>query len=357
MTKYGEDELIFFKAMFDQAADGYIVLASDLTIVYMNQTAKDWFGELNPGESAMCGHLLSCQTAEGMSMVNSEQCFGCQVFGQHRSLSAEQMQVTQKNGTVIPVNVSYSYIPLPSGKSYTLMALRDITAQKRWEEEKQANESLRMTLEERERIARDLHDTVAQDLAYATFQLKRVRKAVVQQSLPQDRLEGELSSLTEVMDHCMQELRNALYDLSFDLESDFMHFVKDCANTLELRSNIRTKLVIQDSGGPWPERIEVQLARIVKEVLTNIRKHACASQVQIEILRKVSEIQISIADDGTGFETNGQELEGRYGLKSIKERCRLLGGQAVVDSEPGKGTVWRFFIPVPNDVHSSLTPV
>ncbi|PWI58364.1 histidine kinase [Sulfoacidibacillus thermotolerans] len=343
MKEFYESERNFFQQMFERAIDAYIVLNKDLKITYMNHTAREWFGEIDAWREAFCGDVVHCQTESGVSM-SSTHCLGCVVRDLHTSLGDRQMMVTKKNGDTISVSISYSYIPVSDDDMRILMSLRDISVQKRWENERLVNETLRFTLEERERIARDLHDTVAQNLAYATMQLKLLRKA--QKDVPEAKdLNDQLQAITEVLDDSIKELRNSLYDLNFELDTDLIDFIRDVAAKLNARTGITVETYVSEDHTPWPKRIEVQLARIVQEILTNIRKHAQATRVVIHIERVKEHLSIRIRDNGRGFIVEEAEnRKGHYGLRSIKERCRLIGGQAAVESEPGKGAVWRIVI-------------
>ena len=339
-----------FEAIFDKASDGYIVMDESLCVQYMNQTAIAWFGNSESGRIT-CGQLVSCKTEHGNSLQN-DNCFGCFVLTHHTSLAEEQMTVTQISGKQIPVSVSYSYIPYYDDQPYLLMAIRDISAQKRLEHERMMNEALRLTIEERERIARDLHDTVAQDMAYASLQVKRLRKDVVNATPSTAQVADSLKLIGDSIDHSIDELRSSLYDLNFVLETDFIQFVKDNAIRLEVRSGISASVMIHDTCGPWPDKVEEQMARIVKEVFTNIHKHAQAKHVTIRIERNEKTMEVTIRDDGCGFAVNDKSQTEHFGFRSIIERCNLLGGKATVQTEKGHGTTWHLFIPEKSEMVS-----
>lgn len=351
-------DLSFFQTLFDQASDGYIVLDNQLKVRYLNQTAKEWFGFPNKLNELTCGHLVQCERFGHEAF--EEQCLGCSVFLKRSSISSEQLNVRKKDGRIFPVSISYSFIPWHNHESFVLMSLRDITLQKRLEQERIMNDALHYTVEERERIARDLHDTVAQDLAYTGLRLKQLRREWADTtSIPYHTVAEEMSAIGQVIDRSIKELRNSLYDLNFELETDFFEFIREHAVQLELRSGIKTEVEISDTGAPWADRVEVQMARMVKEVLTNIHKHSHAHHVRLWFKRTTQEITIVISDDGIGFDPDLEQEDPRhYGIKSIKERCRILGGVSKVLSQPGQGTTWEFEIPAhyeakPNVLHAA----
>ncbi len=339
-----ESDRYLFKQMFERAIDGYIVLTKELKITYMNHTAREWFGELHTWNETFCGDVVHCHTDAGETM-SGEGCLGCMVRDLHTSLGNRQMVVTKKNRETISVSISYSYIPLHDEEMRILMSMRDVSVQKKWENERLVNETLRFTLEERERIARDLHDTVAQNIAYATMQLKLLQKAQKRKTAVPN-LDEQLEAITEVLDDSIKELRNSLYDLNFALDTDLIDFIRDAAAKLHVRTGIEVNTDLIDTGDDWPKRVEVQLARIVQEILTNVRKHAQATHVIVEVERSKQHLTVRISDNGIGFDLEEvRQRKGHYGLHSISERCRLIGGQATVESEPNKGTVWRISIP------------
>ncbi len=356
MAKAEEEwvDLSFFQTLFDQASDGYIVLDNQLRVRYLNQTAKDWFGYPNKLNEVTCGHLVQCERFG--HEVLEEQCLGCTVLLKRASISSEQLNVRHKDGRTFPVSISYSYIPWHNHESFVLMSMRDISLQKKLEQERIMNDALRYTVEERERIARDLHDTVAQDLAYTGLRLKQLRREWADSKVVSfHTIADELSTISQVIDRSIKELRNSLYDLNFELETDFFQFIREHAIQLELRSGIKTEVNIEDTGSPWADRVEVQLARMVKEVLTNIQKHSHAHYVSLSFHRTPHEMEIIISDDGIGFDPEIEQADPRhYGINSIKERCKILGGSATVSSQPGSGTTWEFMIPAHYEAKQSM---
>lgn len=352
-------KLTFFHALFDNASDGYIVADQHLRVRYLNQTAKNWFGEPDLTNDTNCYQLLKCGRTSSSDTRREDQCKGCHLALERTNIFSDHINVKKQDGNTFPVSISYSYIPWNHEESYLLLALRDISLQKKHEQERIMNDALHYTIAERERIARDLHDTVAQDLAYTALRLKQLRREWANfEVIEYEKIAKELSDIDKIVDQSIQELRNSLYDLNFELETDFFQFVRDHVVQLELRSGIKTDIEIEDSGMPWADRVEVQLARMIKEVLTNVNKHSRAHHVQLWLKRTRTEMMIKISDDGIGFNLEAEESEPRhYGIRSILERCRIIGGTANVRSQPGHGTEWSFRIPAHYDIIPDTMPV
>jgi signal transduction histidine kinase len=185
---------------------------------------------------------------------------------------------------------------------------------------------------ERARIARDLHDRLAQSLAYIAFELERL-------SL---RNQGEdqqaLGELHEVVRGIVGELRETLYQLRAGVseDADLEHVAKEYL----ARYEERTGLIVH-----WrsrverhvPYQIEQELWRVLQEALTNIEHHAHATACAIDYRVTANRIALVIEDDGRGFDTS-HVYGDHYGLIGMRERADALGAQLLVESEPGRGT-------------------
>ena len=109
---------------------------------------------------------------------------------------------------------------------------------------------------------------------------------------------------------------------------------------------------IDEIGGLLPSTSEAMLYRIVQEALTNIVKHADASQVQVQVAKVGDSVRMVVHDDGRGFDPkafrSGEREKNSLGLASFRERADLLGGQFRCQTSPGNGTILTFDIPVPS---------
>ncbi|RIV26649.1 PAS domain-containing sensor histidine kinase [Alicyclobacillaceae bacterium I2511] len=332
-----------FQSIFDHSADGMVLMDSHRRILYMNRTAQQMTG-LSQVLGAHCGTLFHCHDAHQQSL-RSENCSGLCVLNEHVSKTNVEMNIVDHDGLIIPVSVTYSYIPGNSVEPYLLMSLRDISDKKRLEKENQEREALRYTLRERERLARDLHDTVAQDVAYANMQLKLMYEDAVTADSP---LSKDLNRLSQVLDKTLGTLREAIYDLTFQVDEDLNGFLKKCI----VEFTARTQMDIQYQTHHIPEHIKPhltnQLAKIVQEALANIVKHSQAKHVRVSLIGQQSphRLKLLIIDDGKGFDESAP-LEGQhYGMNTMRERCTLIGGTLEISSSIGKGTRIKVELPL-----------
>ncbi|TKH07516.1 sensor histidine kinase [Peribacillus simplex] len=198
---------------------------------------------------------------------------------------------------------------------------------------------------ERQRMARDLHDTLAQGLAGLIMQLEAVDAHL---------LNGNTKRSQEIVQQSMQqarrtlaEARQAIDDLRSNslFETDFASAVKK-----EIKGfNEATSIKVISDIGPIPPLSSLTMEHslyIIKECLINIAKHAQAENVNIKIKEKADMLFIEIKDNGRGFKANSiGKQPGHYGLLGLNERVRLIGGTIQITSENLKGT--RVYIKAP----------
>ena len=197
--------------------------------------------------------------------------------------------------------------------------------------------------EERARIAREIHDTLVQDLTAIGLNLEG---ALAQLGDNPDRARKRVQRALDVSRESLEEARRSVLDLrAMPLAG---RPLADALAALGRRFTSETgiRVHVQASpGGSLPPRVEAELLRIAQEALANVRKHATAGSVEIRLSRARGGLALAIHDDGQGFRVRG--LPGRgVGILGMQERARLLGGTLRVTSRPGRGTTVRATIPM-----------
>jgi two-component system NarL family sensor kinase len=199
-------------------------------------------------------------------------------------------------------------------------------------------------VEERNRLAREIHDTLAQGLAAITLQLETADALI--DADPQ-RAGQALRQALKLARANLDDARRSVMDLrAAPLEGrTLVEAVRRLAAEFAQRTNIPVQL--DDVGGqrPLPIRIETGVYRIVQEALTNVERHAAAQNVILNLTITPAEIMLEIDDDGRGFDPDAL-TDHRFGLVGINERARLMGGSLSLYSEPGEGTTLSVRIPL-----------
>jgi two-component system NarL family sensor kinase len=189
---------------------------------------------------------------------------------------------------------------------------------------------------ERTRLAREIHDTLAQDLTAIALQLESALREVPQDSAAAARIGTAL----DVARASMTQARASVLNLRSDPLEGRPLATALAALARRLTSETGMRVTLQEHGATaLPYEVEGELYRIASEALTNARAHAHASRIEIELSAADGSVALRIRDDGSGFDpVRGDEGE-HYGLRGMQERARLAGGTLRVVPAPGGGTL------------------
>lgn len=201
-------------------------------------------------------------------------------------------------------------------------------------------------VEERNRLARELHDTLAQGLAAIALKLETA-DALLEAGTSRDKVRETVQQALWAARTNLEEARRSVLDLRAaplegkTLDTALHELVADCAR----RGKLSVKFDHVDASHPLPARIEIGVYRIVQEALANVVRHAKAGEASVQLIVMPQQIELTITDDGVGFDPMNIP-DGHYGLIGINERVRLLGGQVRVNSYPGEGTSLEIHLPL-----------
>jgi signal transduction histidine kinase/ligand-binding sensor domain-containing protein len=195
---------------------------------------------------------------------------------------------------------------------------------------------------ERKRIATELHDGLGQSLAIIK------NRAALSLTTPEDhgRALEQLTEITEAAADAIDEVRHIAYDLRpYQLDKlGLTRAIRSMLEKIQGSNGLRVTFEIDEIDSIFPKELEINFYRIVQETISNIIKHAEASEARILIKREDAEVSLTIQDDGRGFsisEGSTSEVQVRregLGMIGIRERAHILGGRALINSEPGRGT-------------------
>jgi signal transduction histidine kinase len=206
--------------------------------------------------------------------------------------------------------------------------------------------------QERNRMARELHDTLAHSLSGVTVQLEAVDalweiKPGEARAMANQALHSTRTGLTEAR-RALQALRaSPLEDLGLGLA------ISTLAQDAAARANLRLDLDVPAPLGDIPPDVEQGVYRVAQEALTNVVRHAHAQSVRVSLKREQGCLQLTVADDGRGFDPNAKARAGaangngaHYGLQGLRERAQMIGGTLTVDSQPHRGTTLQLTVRV-----------
>lgn len=199
--------------------------------------------------------------------------------------------------------------------------------------------------QERNRLARDLHDSVAQTLYGLTLQSEAASRQLLSGHV--DTVMNYLSEIRQSAQETLQETRLLIFELQPPIleQQGLAPALRARLESVEGRSRLKIRLHLDDVGR-LPTRIEVAVYRVAQEALNNIIKHAQATQVRVSLARDDSAISLEVADDGIGFDQEAAALKGGMGLSGMRERARQIDGNLRLMSEPGRGTRVQLEVPI-----------
>lgn len=202
-------------------------------------------------------------------------------------------------------------------------------------------------LEERERLAREMHDNLAQALSLVHVQVSHLETLLNSDHI--DQAQTFLAETKHLVSEAYTDARDAIYSLRHGAATA-VAFLPTLQNYLDhYRSSygLSASLIVRDDRPIMlPNEAVIQLTRIVQEALTNARKHADATEIRVELERTPGTLWVLVQDNGHGFDESEVATEGKYGLHVMRERAESLGGNLDIQTIPGQGTTIIATIPL-----------
>ena len=245
--------------------------------------------------------------------------------------------------------IEYKAAPIRVGERFfTIGVDRDITESRQTQAQILEHQRVVATLSERERLARELHDSLGQVLGFASLKLGATRKLVTDGKL--EKADDQMAHLESILSDAHADVREYILNLHTAPSNDqpFFATVRHYLDGFRQNYGIQVLLNLDEGLGqsPFPPEARVQVYHILQEALSNARKHGQARCVQVSFAAEEGLVRIVIQDDGQGFDVTQPAGEGHYGLRFIRERAEGLGGRLSVDSAPGQGTRLTLEVPV-----------
>jgi len=203
--------------------------------------------------------------------------------------------------------------------------------------------------EERERraIASNLHDHIGQALAVIRTRLRQMQSNAMFSGM-----ENDIEETLALLDQTIQSTRTLTFEISppvlYDLGLE--PALQWLCRQFQKRHGLRAEMTSEGSGPPVPDDIQITVFRSVQELLLNAAKHARASSVRVHLARLPAALRVEVRDDGEGIDLSREgatmDDHGGFGLFSIRERLRALGGALGVSSSPGRGAAFTLDVPL-----------
>ena len=206
---------------------------------------------------------------------------------------------------------------------------------------------------ERRRLAYQLHDSLAQQLGFLHLSLDRL--AEDDRLAHVDGLQSEVDHLREVANESYLQVRDNLDLLQKENATELTQMIERYVHSIKSQVSIEMNLSTTGTPRPLGPIISQQVYSLIQESLNNVLKHAQAQVVEIILTWQRNRLDITVADDGQGFEITSVPRPGRYGLTMLRERTQDLRGEMHLESAPGSGTKVQFTLPLPESSSRLVT--
>ena len=315
-----------------------IWIVDGTSVVYANHATAVLFGLADAQQLAgrSIHTLLQAGAPEGLQAQLD------QALAQGATPVIIKGSVLRADGQPRQVEIATSALP-DHGHTVLQMAIIDVTesraqvleqARHRQELRHLAASVVEAREEERRRIARELHDELGQRLTALKLEIAGLRSQE-----PWRDGGGRITAMMEMVDSSVSALRRIAADLrplmldDLGLNSAIESLARDAAR----RMDIEVMVSLGSEDPPLAPGADIALYRMVQEALTNVGRHAGATDVRIELRQQGDELVLTVRDNGKGFPGRSMGQEGRFGLLGIRERALMLGGRLDIDNPPGGG--------------------
>jgi two-component system nitrate/nitrite sensor histidine kinase NarX len=233
-----------------------------------------------------------------------------------------------------------------STASYPLSVFQTVTAQAALliaSERTRESLEFAIIIQERTRLAREIHDGLAQTLAYLKLQTAQIQRALTQND--HVALKELLAQNYSALADAYLDARQAIDNLRLNPQHGMSHWLDLAIKEFEHLSNIPVRRTLEAIVVEIPAEVQAQLVRIVQEVFSNIRKHSKAKNAWLVFKEWEGDLILEVGDDGQGFHPDDIPVLSQYGLRGMRERAELIGADFQVVSRPGQGTVIHLRLP------------
>lgn len=340
------------RGILDSAMDAIVTVDESQHIVLFNAAAESVFG--CPREQAI-GAPLAWFIPERFRDGHAEHIrrFGETGMSPRRMGAQRIVTGLRRNGEEFPIDASISQITENGRRFYTVI-LRDVTERVRAEEAlRKSKEELReialnahsVREEEKSRVARELHDELAQALTALKMDVTWIRAHVPAGDGPVSRKLADIESLLDATVAATRRISADLRPLLLD-DLGLIPAAEWLVQKFTERTGIRCELALGVPDLELEDPHASAVFRILQESLTNAARHAQASLVEVTIDRSDDAVRLTVRDNGRGFSPQQPRKPGSYGLMGLRERAYLLGGEVNITSEHGRGTTIEVRIPL-----------
>ena len=329
-----------FRSLVHFAPDGFLVVDHAGIVVFANAQAEPLFGY---ARDELIGGPIERLIPQDLRAAHLEHRADYRKAPRARAMgSLMALRARRRDGSEFPVEISLSPVYTDDGM-FVSATIRDMSMQRHLEEERQRLLGEVQIQEERDRIAGDLHDGVMQTMYGVGLRLTSIlARATGLNQTEHDEIEETIRELDAAIGDVRRYVQD-LYPVEFDgnLRTSLERMVGVFGSDAAIRASFDCGV----EGVDLDQARGFELFLLVREALSNIRRHAAASSVTVRLDEENGALILSVVDDGVGFDTS-RSFDGHLGLPGMRRRARTAGANFEIQSAPGEGTRILLTVPV-----------
>lgn len=316
-----------------------VVVQRGLSEEFLRAEASLPLGECLCGGAALSGTAVSRQV-----VPHNERCYRCHDSEGFASMAA--IPIRSKNRILGVLNVFfYGTRALKDNEVRLLETVGQHLGVAVVNQRLVAREKEMAVSEERNLLAEELHDSIAQSLAFLNIQAQMLQDSLRSGNMIE--ASSELARIREGIQESYDDVRELLVHFRTRVDAgNLQSAIASALEKFEGQTGIATSLERLGAGDVMPTQNTIQILHIVQESLSNVRKHAGATRVAVNIQRGEA-CEISVRDNGRGFDPGNSDIDGdtHVGIKIMRERAHRIGGRLDIQSQPGTGTTVTLILP------------
>lgn len=333
--------------MYDNSAEAIFFFDRFKRVIAMNRSAEEILDPQVLEKMIQGDPKAICLACKGYtSEFELQTCMTCYLANYEQDFSSFQVYLETKGKGVVPYTASYQTIDPENG--IRMFMLRDLTRQFETQEALQQNIMTKRIIkaqeDERKRISRELHDSVAQEMLSALVDLRVLKYMHVEDEVLKKVKQTEVSLMRLLDDirHLSVELRPATLD-DLGLEAAFRTHFKWIEKNYGIIVNFKAGL----KAKRYEEEVETVVYRVCQEAVFNALKYAETDKIYVSVMEERGTLKLDVSDEGVGFDQfDGQSKGTGLGLYGMRERAELVGGQLLIHSAIGEGTTIYLQVPL-----------
>lgn len=331
-----------FRSLVHFAPDGFLVVNQSGIVVYANAQTEPLFGY---ARDELIGGPIERLIPQDLRAAHVEHRAEYRRTPRARAMGSRMaLRARRRDGSEFPVEISLAPVYTDDGM-FVSATVRDMSEQRHLEEERQRLLGEVQVQQERDRIAGDLHDGVMQTMYGVGLHLTSIlRRATSLGATEHVEIEGAIREL----DAAISDVRRYVQDLHpLEFDGDLRTSLESMVRVFGLGSDVRASFDCSTETCDLDQARGFELFLLIREALSNVRRHAKASSVVVRLNDEDGALVLSVIDDGVGFDTS-QSPDGHFGLRNMRRRARTAGANLEMQSAPGDGT--RITLSIPREL-------